>query len=364
MIQAQIKKNLKSPRRVSLAPDHIASRSAFTFVNMSGVRAPRASTSAAPTRSSKRAAATRDDAQDDLPAVVLDTLGLGSRELVFDNEDDSGEESAGDSAEDEDDAGEAFPEIEFGDEEEDDDEDFSDEIELNEEYSEDDEDDESLGLVDPDEEAALLAEIEAEDALEAAEEEDTVDKFLARHTSKPNEASELHGSFTEDPTMLRDFMRRSKTVISSITGEEKTEWDQEIDAGYGSDSSTEEVSLDSTVAPSYPRRADPDLPLDRRPIGLEMFLPTFTTICPTLGTILTAKRLCAPPPVTSWIDSWRMLRVKMEAGTQTLFETFWLIYQTDPLAGLFQDIGQGQTTRQQCAADGSRTRLDSSSGQE
>lgn len=185
--------------------------------------------------SSKKRGKRSEEEEISLPAIVLDTLGLGEGQLMFESEDDEAEDEDLE-VEEEDGEGEAFPEIEFGESDEDDLEFDGDEDDA------DDSDDSSLGLVDPDEEAALLAEIEAEDALEEEDdEEDALGKLIREHTTKPDE-SDAMGAAYEDPELLKDFMRRSRTVISEITGVEKTEWEDEIDAGYGSDSSTEEVS--------------------------------------------------------------------------------------------------------------------------
>jgi ribosome biogenesis protein ERB1 len=218
---------------------------------VAGSRVPRASTSATTAKSSskKRGKRAEEDQEEEIkiPDVVLDTLGLTpGGELRFesedeDNDDDDIIELEGEGGDDE----EAFPEIEFGDEE--DDEDFSEELEFDgDEDDEDDSDDSSLGLVDPEEEAALLAEIEAEDALSDEEASDPIGRFIQQNSTKPNEAEDSSTVY-EDPALLRDYMRRAKTVISDITGVEKTEWEHEIDAGYGSDSSTEEVSRDFSL---------------------------------------------------------------------------------------------------------------------
>lgn len=208
-------------------------------------RAPRASTSKAAPPPPPKAAVTKkaaprkrraqDDEDEPLPAKV-DSLGLGKEALVFGSEGEEEDEMHGDSGS-EADQEEPFPEVDFG---------SSDD----EEYSSgsggsDDSDDESLGEVDEDEEAALLAELEAEDAeLGSSDDEEDepsdLDQLIRLNTTKPNE-KDTPGTSYEDPELLGDYMRRSKTVISAITGIEKTEWEEEIEAGYGSDSSTEEV---------------------------------------------------------------------------------------------------------------------------
>jgi hypothetical protein len=46
---------------------------------------------------------------------------------------------------------------------------------------------------------------------------------------------------------MRDYMKRSRVIKSDLTGKDKTVWDEEIDAEYASDSSTEEVHLRLSV---------------------------------------------------------------------------------------------------------------------
>ena len=60
-------------------------------------------------------------------------------------------------------------------------------------------------------------------------------------STKPNENDDTPGTSWDDEDLMGDYMKRSRTVVSNITGGEMTKWDEEIDAGYGSDSSTEEV---------------------------------------------------------------------------------------------------------------------------
>lgn len=274
-------------------------------------QAPKASTSkalpprpstAAPKR--KRRSQEEEDAQNAFAAA--DSLGLGPEALAFGSdgeEEDDGEILAED--DDEDEVEEPFPELDFGESE---DGSFDGE----DDGDDDDSEDESLGEVDPDEEAALLAEIEAEDA----EEDDgsDLDELIRRHTTKPDEGETPGTSWEEDPTLPTDYMKRSRTVKSKITGQEKTEWDQEIDAGYGSDSSTEEVSLqfgshtfDSLGLTHHRPR--------RPPTASETSPPTSTTTCLTLDTTLTASRSCVLLLVTSSTSSSRVSRMPMADGT-------------------------------------------------
>ncbi|ORY81831.1 NUC169 domain-domain-containing protein [Leucosporidium creatinivorum] len=211
-------------------------------------KAPKASTSKAlPPKPStvapkrKRRSQEEEDAQNAFAAA--DSLGLGPEALAFGSDGEDEDDGEILDEDDEDDAvEEPFPELDFGESEDGsfDGEDGDDD---------DDSEDESLGEVDPDEEAALLAEIEAEDA----EEDDgsDLDELIRRHTTKPDEGETPGTSWEEDPTLPNDYMKRSRTVTSKITGQEKTEWDQEIDAGYGSDSSTEETTNRIGNVPAY-----------------------------------------------------------------------------------------------------------------
>ena len=55
---------------------------------------------------------------------------------------------------------------------------------------------------------------------------------IRRNTSKPNENDDTPGTSWEGADdLLGDYMKRSKTVVSEITGGEMTKWDEEIDAG-------------------------------------------------------------------------------------------------------------------------------------
>ena len=190
-------------------------------------RQPKASTSSLPTKGAGSKKRSKPEREEEIIQIVESELG----ELAFASEDE--EEEPMEDLEGESEDGEEFPEIEF---------DSEGEFEGEEDGSSDS--DESLGLIDPDEGAALLAEIEAEDALDYSSDEsaDPLTTLIRDNTTKPNEL-DTPGTSYEDPMLLRDYMKRSKVVISEITGQEKTIWDEEIDAGYGSDSSTEEVSL-------------------------------------------------------------------------------------------------------------------------
>lgn len=191
---------------------------------------PRASTSALPKPSRKRQTQESDD---DLPAqltTATDSLGLGDAQLAFgsDDEVESDGEMASAASGDEDE----FPEI---------DDQAGTEGEDEFESGEDDDDDED----EEDDEAALLAELEAEeDESNSSADGSDLDDFIRRHTVKPDErdAETIKNSGWEDPDLLPEYMARSHKEISKITGQEITVWDDEIDAGYGSDSSTEEVS--------------------------------------------------------------------------------------------------------------------------
>ncbi|GAA5994389.1 hypothetical protein JCM11641_004623 [Rhodosporidiobolus odoratus] len=119
-----------------------------------------------------------------------------------------------------------------------------------------------------DEEEMLRRELEEEqnEISSSSDSEDddenaTLDALLARHTSKPSEyeaepsaipgQNRFLGEMGGEEVEETDFMRRAKTVKSELTGLDKTVWEEEIDAGYGSDSSTEETENRVGAIPSY-----------------------------------------------------------------------------------------------------------------
>lgn len=186
-------------------------------------KAPKPSTSKVPATKPasikrKRRSVEEEEAQTAFNSV--DSLGLGPDALEFgsEGEDDDGEVLEDDS---DDEVVEAFPEIDGE----------SSDGSFDGSADEDDEEE--------DDEAALLAELEEED-----EESDgsDLDELIRRNTTKPNEGETPGTSWENDPSLPTDYMKRSKVVKSAITGGDLTQWDDEIDAGYGSDSSTEEVS--------------------------------------------------------------------------------------------------------------------------
>lgn len=220
----------------SMAPVHRASGSKAAVTKSQTPR------SAATTTTASNSRKRRQTDEDEQPAALtarVDSLGLGDGDkLEFGSDDDAGVDEDGelDGGSDDDGAEEPFPELDV---EESDDDDDDDDESFDGSLGDDDAED-----LDEDE-AALLAEIEAEDAAAAssAEEEDgsDLDELIRRNTVKPNEDDVTPGTSWEDNDLPKDYMKRSRTVQSQITGQEKTQWDEEIDAGYGSDSSTEEV---------------------------------------------------------------------------------------------------------------------------
>jgi ribosome biogenesis protein ERB1 len=169
-----------------------------------------------------------------LPATAsLGTLDFGSDGEV-EQEDD------GDVLDRDSEPEEAFPEVNL---EDSDPEDDSFDGSADEEDFEDEDEDEE----------ALLAELEAEeeeedgDLLSDSEQDPSdLDELIRRNTSKPIE-DEAPTPFTalealEQEGVMRDYMKRSRVVKSDVTGKDLTVWDDEIDAEYASDSSTEEVS--------------------------------------------------------------------------------------------------------------------------
>jgi len=192
-------------------------------------KAPRASTSALPKPSRKRQTQESDD-EPTTAAPAIDSLGLGDAELAFGSDDeveDDGEIASGQSGDEDE-----FPEI--------DDQEASEDDEEFESGDEDDDEEDS-----EDDEAALLAELEAEEGeSNSSADGSDLDEFIRRHTVKPDErdAETIKHEGWEDDELLPGYMARSHKELSKITGQEKTVWDDEIDAGYGSDSSTEEAS--------------------------------------------------------------------------------------------------------------------------
>lgn len=209
-------------------------------------KAPKASTSKQPAPAPKPSRKRRSQEEEEAASAFasVDSLGLGPQALEFGSDDDEEDDAAVMDGESDDEPEEAFPEVDFGESDEDEDGSFAGEEDANDDDEDVSEDEKEL---DTDDEAALLAELEAEEAeaLAASSEDDgsDLDELIRRHTTKPNEDETPSTSWEQDPTLPKDYMKRSRTVTSAITGVEKTQWDEEIDAGYGSDSSTEEVSL-------------------------------------------------------------------------------------------------------------------------
>lgn len=199
----------------------------------------RASTSstAVPLSSKKRRASRAEEPEQEQEDAQSDSLGLsGDQPLQFgsDDEEDDGQVLGEDEDDDDDQQQEEeFPEIDQLESEDDEEEESSFDGSASDDEEEEEED-----------EAALLAELAAEDG-----DSDTgsdLSSLIRRHTTKPEEGdanSTPVTSWEQDPTLPGDYMRRAKVVKSEITGGDITKWDEEIDAGYGSDSSTEEVSL-------------------------------------------------------------------------------------------------------------------------
>ncbi|GAA5856845.1 hypothetical protein JCM8547_008870 [Rhodosporidiobolus lusitaniae] len=185
---------------------------------------------------------------------------LGQLEFASDNDDDG--DVLANSGEDESDGeAEAFPELDLedgpdGEEDEEGDEEDDDSFD----GSEGDDEDEEL-----DDEAILRAELEAEqnEIMSESDDEDVdLDTLLARHTSKPAELeaepSAIPGQNrflgergVEERDLPVDFMKRSRTVKSAVTGQDKTVWDEEIEPDYASDSSTEETTNRVGNVPQY-----------------------------------------------------------------------------------------------------------------
>lgn len=211
---------------------------------------------------------------------------------------------------------EAFPELDL-DASASEGEDLADDESFDGEYDSDDIEDEL------DDEAQLRAELENEqnEILSGSSDDDDdddtsdLDELIRRNTVKPDEhepeissipgqnrALGERGLAADDDDaykgLQRDFMKRSRTVKSGLTGKEKTVWDEEIEPDYASDSSTEEVRHASDL-----HAQDEELTerwwQHRRRTGSATFRSIGTTICRTSGTTLTGRRSCGPRPATS-----------------------------------------------------------------
>ncbi|POY74510.1 hypothetical protein BMF94_2270 [Rhodotorula taiwanensis] len=177
---------------------------------------------------------------------------------------------AGSSGDDDDDSEtEAFPELDL-DASASEGEDLADDESFDGEYDSDDIEDEL------DDEAQLRAELENEqnEILSGSSDDDDdddtsdLDELIRRNTVKPDEhepeissipgqnrALGERGLAADDDDaykgLQRDFMKRSRTVKSGLTGKEKTVWDEEIEPDYASDSSTEETTNRVGNIPQY-----------------------------------------------------------------------------------------------------------------
>ncbi|GAA6007315.1 ribosome biogenesis protein ERB1 [Rhodotorula paludigena] len=184
--------------------------------------------------------------------------------LAFDDEghEDPGADVLAESDDDEDD-GEAFPELDVDASADDADAD-GDEDSFDGSVGSDDEEDEL------DDEEILRRELEAEqnEVLASSDDDDEdpsdLDELIRRNTSKPAEDEALPSAIPGQNRALgegrgsdafgglpQDYMRRSRAVKSKVTGKDKTVWDEEIEPDYASDSSTEETTNRVGNIPSY-----------------------------------------------------------------------------------------------------------------
>ncbi|SGY22998.1 BQ5605_C019g08880 [Microbotryum silenes-dioicae] len=218
-----------------------STRSASQRASTSTPNAPTTSTAAA--SSSKKRRNSSFSGSGGAKLDVADSLGLDGEALDFGSDEEGDDEDE-------------FTGIADDEDEEDDDGDFP---ELDLEESEEDEDgDEDEQELDSDEEA-ILAELRAEDEDEGSSSQNTDDEdgsdfdaLMKKYTSKPDEADRAAFETTWDEDELPvDYMKRSRTVKSRITGQDKTEWDDEIEADYASDSSTEETTNRIGNVPAY-----------------------------------------------------------------------------------------------------------------
>ncbi|GAA5857566.1 hypothetical protein JCM9279_002515 [Rhodotorula babjevae] len=189
-------------------------------------------------------------------AAQRDSLGT----LAFDDEGDhdDGDVLAASSDDDDTAALEAFPELDLAESDQGDVDDDSFDGSVGSDDEEDDDDDE----------AQLRAELEDEQNEILSDDEDDgdddtsdLDELIRRNTFKPGEgvaeASSIPGQNAAigerdgHNDLPLDYMRRSRTVKSKLTGKAKTQWDEDIEPDYASDSSTEEVDNRVGNIPSY-----------------------------------------------------------------------------------------------------------------
>jgi hypothetical protein len=84
---------------------------------------------------------------------------------------------------------------------------------------------------------------EEEEVLNEMADEERIEAELAAEAIESSEDSELEFEEEKERSKRKmDFMKRGEKVKSKITGKYKFQWEEEIEAGYGSESSTEEVS--------------------------------------------------------------------------------------------------------------------------
>lgn len=241
--------------------------------------------------------------------------------------DDEGADDAADAdvlASSDDDEHDAFPELDLdGSAEEDADEEDSFDGSVHSDDEEDEMDDEEL----------LRLELEAEQneilsaSSDAGDDDDPsdLDELIRRNTSKPDEdepePSAIPGqnkaigegrNGAAESDLPPDYMRRSRTVRSKLTGKEKKVWDDEIEPEYASDSSTEEASLRASF---LPLRSSSSLSrYRRRPTESVTSRNTGTTTSRTSATTSTARRSCVQRQATSSTDSSMASRTRWAVG--------------------------------------------------
>ena len=205
------------------------------------------------------------------PQAALQRDSLGT--LAFDDEGDhdDGDVLAASSDDDDDTAAlEAFPELDLAasDNNDDDDDDSFDGSVGSGDEEDDDDDEAQLRAELEDEQNEILSDNDDDDDDDTDDDTSDLDELIRRNTFKPDEgvaeASSIPGQNAAigerdgHNDLPLDYMRRSRTVKSKLTGKAKTQWDDDIEPDYASDSSTEEVRPSRRRSPLPRERAPAD----------------------------------------------------------------------------------------------------------
>ncbi|KAK4051108.1 Ribosome biogenesis protein erb1 [Microbotryomycetes sp. JL221] len=181
--------------------------------------------------------------------VDQDKVELGQLSIQEDEHQtlDEHHEQNDDDDDDDDDEHEEFPELDVGDNDSDDDDDDEDEDDsiASDDFEDQDKDEQLLMQELEDEQRDNIISSSSDDD----DDDDDLDSLIKQHTTKPDESPST--SWEPDSNLQLDYMKRGQLVKSQLTGEQKWHWDDEIDGGYGSDSSTEQTTNRVGNVPSY-----------------------------------------------------------------------------------------------------------------